>query len=389
MINLLSLSKSKVKLLIEQPFFASILMKMRTEITDKVPRAAVDGVSLFINPTFFDDLEEKFRLGVLAHEVLHVALLHHTRMGKRMHKAWNVACDYAINLMLKDAKIEMPTWVYCDEKFRDMSAEEIYELIKQDHPEPPKGGGYGQGEGQGESEGEGDEKSLGDVLPFPSTDPDEIEAEERQKIQDVIAAHQTAKDAGKEIGGIQRLIEDFLDPKVSWHEQLQCLLSEKSYDDYTWTKPNRRYMAACGFYLPKLESETYGEVVISQDTSGSLTMDQLKDTANEISCIQEITRNKVTVLYVDTRVADVDVFERGDDLSLRMAGGGGTCFRPPFEWIEDEMETEPVMMIYFTDGYCNTYPNYEPDYHVVWCVTTPKKSRVFDPPFGDVIYIDN
>ena len=45
---------------------------------------------------------------VLAHEVAHPALQHHTRRRDRSPKRWNMACDYAINPLLIDAGLLIP-----------------------------------------------------------------------------------------------------------------------------------------------------------------------------------------------------------------------------------------------------------------------------------------
>ena len=92
---------------------------------------ATDGVSLFYNPAFVETLNAAELAGVLAHEVMHPALQHHTRRGDRDRKRWNMACDYAINPLLLDAGLTLPKDVLIDHRFRGMSAERIYNLIEE------------------------------------------------------------------------------------------------------------------------------------------------------------------------------------------------------------------------------------------------------------------
>ncbi|NIP35442.1 MAG: hypothetical protein GWN18_10835, partial [Thermoplasmata archaeon] len=57
------------------------------------------------------------------------------RMQGRIPKLWNMAHDYAINLIIKhmaDANIEVLPDCLCDEKYRDWSAEEIYDDLLKD-----------------------------------------------------------------------------------------------------------------------------------------------------------------------------------------------------------------------------------------------------------------
>jgi predicted metal-dependent peptidase len=66
--------------------------------------------------------------------------------------------------------------------------------------------------------------------------------------------------------------------------------------------------------------------------------------------------------------------------SWNRKGGGGTDFRPVFEWVE-ESQTEPACLIYLTDLCCHSYPA-PPDYPVLW-VTESRRTA----PFGETVRI--
>jgi Putative metallopeptidase domain len=83
-------------------FFAELVYNLRIIYTYRVQTAAVDGTNMFINPNFFDPLTENQILFIVAHEVMHCALLHFARMQGRDGFRWNVAGDYEINLLLAD-----------------------------------------------------------------------------------------------------------------------------------------------------------------------------------------------------------------------------------------------------------------------------------------------
>ena len=91
---------------------------------------ATDGVSLYYNPDFVETLNAATLAGTLAHEVMHPALHHHVRRSGRDPKRWNIACDYAINPLLVDAGLNLPEGVLLDNRFRGMSAEQIYNLLE-------------------------------------------------------------------------------------------------------------------------------------------------------------------------------------------------------------------------------------------------------------------
>ena len=78
------------------------------------------------NAAFLASLTTAEQVGVLAHEVLHPALLHPYRRGSRDLRAWNEACDFAINAQLVAAGFTLPANVLLDPQFDGLSAEQIY-----------------------------------------------------------------------------------------------------------------------------------------------------------------------------------------------------------------------------------------------------------------------
>src|SRR5580700_2960704 len=124
------IQKARTALLLDHPFFGSLLFRLGGRASNSIRTMATDGVSLFYNPAFVETLNAAELAGVLAHEVMHPALQHHTRSGDRDRKRWNMACDYAINPLLLDAGLTLPKDVLIDHRFRGMSAERIYNLIE-------------------------------------------------------------------------------------------------------------------------------------------------------------------------------------------------------------------------------------------------------------------
>jgi predicted metal-dependent peptidase len=123
------IQKARTALLLDHPFFGSLLFRLDGRACSSIHTMATDGVSLFYNPDFVETLNAAELAGVLAHEVMHPALQHHTRRRDRDRQRWNMACDYAINPLLLDAGLTLPKDVLIDHRFRGMSAERIYNLI--------------------------------------------------------------------------------------------------------------------------------------------------------------------------------------------------------------------------------------------------------------------
>ena len=151
------IQKARTALLLDHPFFGSLLFRLGGRASGSIQTMATDGVSLFYNPAFVETLNAAELAGVLAHEVMHPALQHHTRRGDRDRKRWNMACDYAINPLLLDAGLTLPKDVLIDHRFRGMSAERIYNLIEEQRDQDSSNGERENQDGAS-SDGEGGEQ---------------------------------------------------------------------------------------------------------------------------------------------------------------------------------------------------------------------------------------
>lgn len=112
-------------------FYATILMQQNIieDNSRNNPTFYVDGKNLAYNSKFADSLSFDEVKGVLAHEVMHLVLLHHARMGKRDARIYNIAADHVINnQLIKDGFI-LPKGLYNDPKFAGMNVEEVYRIL--------------------------------------------------------------------------------------------------------------------------------------------------------------------------------------------------------------------------------------------------------------------
>src|ERR1700689_1446416 len=133
----LRIQKARNSLILDHPFFGSLLFRLKGRESRSIKTMATDGISLFYNPDFVDTLNAATLCGVLAHEVLHPGLQHHVRRSGRDPKRWTEACDYAINPILLDAGLHLPEGVLVDDRFREMSAEQIYIQLQTEVEQEP------------------------------------------------------------------------------------------------------------------------------------------------------------------------------------------------------------------------------------------------------------
>jgi predicted metal-dependent peptidase len=161
---------------------------------------------------------------------------------------------------------------------------------------------------------------------------------------------------------------------------LREFVASNAKNDYSWARPNRRFLAQ-GLYLPGLHSEELGDVVLAIDTSGSIGEQVLGLFAAEANAILGSYDCSVTVLYHDTEVQKVQTWHSADGpLVLEPVGGGGTSHACVFDWII-QTGISPACVICLTDLETE-FPAHVPAVSVLWAVPGQVPG---DPPFGRVV----
>lgn len=371
MSDMSNMSKARAKLLIQQPFFASLIMSSPWIADRNIPTACTNGREFRYNPDFMNSLTIEENMGVQCHEALHDAFMHMTRLSGRNRLLWNMACDYAINYIIIKAGMKLPDGCLYDAELGQHSAEIIYELLKkkvqENRDNPSRSGQPGNGQPGDGQPGDGlPQDILGqDLQDTPDAgEPGEQIKREQQIRQRVAQAANMARMAGKMPAGMERFIDAVLNPRVPWQQMLQEYMTRIVKSDESWAKRNRRFQHV---YLPSRFSEQMGPIGLIGDTSGSITNDDLNMVAAEFRSIaEECKPERVHMLWADTEVAQHDIFEAGDELCFNAKGGGGTDMRVPLKYIE-EHECEVVVLI--TDGY-TPWPAEEPPYPLIVVCTT-------------------
>ena len=372
----IKISRAISRLIFKYPFFASIVLRLPLKEDISCPTGYIDGTVIAYSPHWINSLTTKEVEFFLCHEALHLALLHHLRRGRRVPARWNLAGDYVINSILKEDGFQLQPKAPYDSRFKKMSTEEVYEEL----PTPPKiglGGVINLDPG-----------GCGEVRDYPGADGgkasrDEIFRAEAACLNIINKAARDAKAQGNCPANLDRIIQDIRPGVVNWKEILSVFLTESARSDYTWKFPNPRYMSA-GIYLPSPGQKKCGRIVIFIDTSGSINEIEMVSFVSEVHELVTAFDVEIYVVYVDCAVAGVEVITGWDvPLNLHPKGGGGTDYRPGFDWVERK-GIEPVCAVYFTDGFCWSFPEKEPDYPVLWAVTVDGAGYNFSAPWGEI-----
>ncbi|MCP4388429.1 MAG: hypothetical protein GY802_09045 [Gammaproteobacteria bacterium] len=351
------MAAARTRLILNKPFLGALALRLPLIEAegDWCQSTWSNGKSLYYNHAFIDSLDVEQTQFALSREALHCALLHFYRRGHRLQSLWDNACDFAVNpLLIDDGLKPTPDTVFLPE-FKDMTAEEIYPLLQDNELQ--------QDPSQGESNGDDPDPQQGE-RELSQGEKERLAAQWRQRMA---SAAQQALQAGKLSAEMARVVDFFLQPKLPWRSLLAQHLSATARNDYSYTRPSNRRGDPAVF--PGLRSEEV-DLVVAVDTSGSIREAEIAQFFAEINAIKGQIRARIALLCCDAEI-DEDFpifFEAWDDFNFepRMKGGGGTDFRPVFDWIERQ-DMKPDTLVYFTDA-CGEFPQHEPGFATVWLV---------------------
>jgi len=388
----LSLSKTGKELMLKEPYYGFFLI-MLNKVWDgkRVPTAGVskNGINyqLAINPEFWESLSEDHRLGLLKHELLHIAFGHLTTFFKFTDKKLaNVAMDMEINQYidkqyLPEGGIDIDN--YADLQLdRKAGARYYYDKLKQLQDEKDKNGTSGDSNM---------DKLLEDIengnVPDHSTWEEFenlTEAEQKlieKQLQKVLsdAKEQTIKKRGTVPGEIEGVIivEEIVPPKFDWRGFIRRFagVSTKVFTKKIRRKENRRFSDN-----PGLKVKMRQHMLLAIDTSGSVSDDELREFMSEIYHIYKCGVD-ITVIQCDTRIRSIEPYKGKFEMAVQ--GRGGTEFDPVLEYFNENLK-KYTSLVYFTDGECWT--RVKPRGNVLWVLS--ERSSMNDSLPGKVIKLE-
>ena len=381
----------------ETALWGGVMMMGSTEVVDEAITAYTDGINKKYGRAFLTAIcpTQAEVNGLILHENLHIGLRHHLHgadMFREDGDKANKAADYVVNDMITEISkkypelVQLPRGGLYDPQYHNMSMREIYKLLKS-----KKGGGGGGG--KPDKEGEKGSGSGGGEYEFDKHDFGKPMTQEEAKEMDGKidrAIREGALLAGRLGIDLPRSISDMLNPVIDWKKELAEFVTSscKGKDEYTWRKFNRRLISN-DIYLPTVENETIGEVVVGIDTSGSIGQEQLDAFASElVSICEAVSPDAVRVLWWDTKVHGEQLFTDNYDQigsMLKPLGGGGTRVSSVAEYINKKKINAECVLV-FTDGYLESDVVWNISAPTLWMVT---ENRNWTPPTGKKVFMEN
>ena len=353
------LARASKSLILDEPYYGLFLIGLNKQIRKDIPTAGVSkngiGVQLSINPGFFADLNEKQRIGLLKHELLHVSFGHITMRDRfSNHKLFNSRSSADINQYI--AADQLPEGGLTLDTFPELNLPEkagttkYYELLEQEQKSgscPSLDSLLDQMDGDSQY-CHGTWKEFEDL-----TEAEQKLVEKQVQHQMKETAEQTEKRRGNipgELADLIRRLRRRSSADIGWKGYLRRFVgnSSVSYTKKLRRKYNKRYTDN-----PGLKIKFKNNILVGVDTSGSVSNKELKEFMNELVHMHK-TGHKITVAQCDTQINSVEEFNPRKDWEIK--GRGGTSFQPVIDHF-NERKGKYTALIYLTDGEAYTPEN--------------------------------
>ncbi len=398
MIYLEKIQKAKAKLMLEHPYFGTIASALKLEQNNELLTFLSDGEALRYNSEYIDRLEVAEVEFVMANGAMHTVLKHQDRIAGRTKWLWQAATDYVVNSMLVNNGMQLPEYANYEEKFNGMYAEEVYQMLSdemmdnnlsmQEQIEQVVEGDdvhnenmYAQEESIASPdapESRYDKNSTDKEEVSPSQNSEMLNEELKEQFEQIF---QKLNRQGTLPKDLKFVVPEYFSHKVDWREFLYGYIAAYAKSTYSFVPPNMKYLYR-GIYLPSLSSDLL-RIVIAVDTSGSVDELLLAEFLGEVNSIMQSYPNyEIDLITADAKIQSHKVFLPGENVTYEVSGGGGTDFRPVFEYIDQHINY-PTLLLYFTDG-MGTFPQDEPSYDVMWVMPETK-----EVPFGELMVLES
>ena len=376
-----SLAKASKELMLKEPFYGLFLIGLNKIWSKRVPTAGVSkhniNFQLAINEEFWESLSPEHHIGLLKHELLHIAFFHLTIHDDFADKKLaNIAMDLEINQYIDKMYLPDGGCFIDNEMFAPMNlptkagCRVYYDLLQQ---ELDKGDGTSDFEKMMKAMEQG-QPTYGDgkAVPDHSTweEFENLSDAEKKLIQKQVehqlkdVAEQIEKSRGNIPGEMKGLLDSLNSkepPKFDWKAYLRRFTggSQKVFTKKLRRKFNKRFEDN-----PGLKIKHRKHILVAVDTSGSVSDVEVQEFFHEIGHINK-TGAEITVVQCDTHIRHIGPYKAGDKIEIH--GRGGTYFDPVLE-LYNESQDKYTCLIYLTDGECDC--SVKPRGKMLWVIST-------------------
>jgi predicted metal-dependent peptidase len=362
-------------------FYMHLLSQCRVVFDEKLPAPA--GVSfntayytLWINPSevvaegkdkegnhvvipgFTDKMPLSHRIGIIKHEMLHIAFGHLIRVGDKDFKGYNYASDCALNQQIKrdhlpDGAIYPDTLPVKEgtKVLENESAEYYYDLFE--NPDKPPEDGEGEGNVDGNSEGGGENNGKSDPTgghgKWKESEGDPDLQQEITKNMVERSANQTQQGRGNLPSNYSTMIDNLIIKReVDWKKVLRSIVGNKKANIRKTLLRRDRRQPNASWIKGKTKDRIFSLGAIS-DVSGSVSDVPLMKLWSEVISLCKTFDTDVYMVQVDTQPTEPEKLTKSTR-KLERKRCGGTILYPAIEQFKKSGIHYDALLV-TTDGY--------------------------------------
>ena len=388
-----SVDDTNLFLMVKEPFYAHLFSGLNKEIKTEISTACIayhkdsNYLGLWVNPNFWNETlkgstnsqTDKYRFGVIKHEILHIVYKHIFRASDFADKKlFNIAADIVVNQQINsdeliDGACTINQFPHFDLNKND-TLEYYYNALKQEKEKLDRmnSGNSGKSSDNNDDNQDSDNnqdpndnknQSQKNLENFYGNDDehsewkgisedmkgmeDLIQSKIESQLQEIANKLKNNNQWGNLPSFLKSYIEDSLVKKpavINWKSMLRkfATSSQTSYIKNTIRRPSKRYGTSPGIKIKHKQ-----RILVAVDTSGSVDNESLLQFFSEIN---HIYKNGAHIRIVE---CDTQIHAEYDYKGIppnEITGRGGTDFDAPFIYAQNY---NPDAIIYFTDGYCS------------------------------------
>lgn len=362
-----------VEVLTSEPFSGEISIRTPKVANWKVDTAYVAAdkeanLHLGYNPDFMANLPFEHRVGVIVHEILHIAFGHvaeRAPVNRGDAKIFNIAADLAINSIIgtkrlpefclmpgRAPKTDDPKLAALIKGFPLLESTDYYFNRLKEYAEK-NGKPNGQGEGYDLSIGNENGETLDSHSGFGDV-PEEVADILRNKAKELLEQGVKAAQRNQKWGSlpseIQAYLEKLLHHELDWKAILRMFLGRtRSMDRYSTVKRINKRMP---YMFPGVKRTTMANVLCAIDQSGSVSDEDVQHFLAETFAASK--EAKLDLINFDTEMDEksLQTVTNGQNFKWQRTRCGGTDFNAVQGYVNNpKRRGKYSAVIIFTDGY--------------------------------------
>jgi predicted metal-dependent peptidase len=344
------------KLIVREYFYGIFATSLQKSFTENIATAGVrfdkkiNNFCLDINKDFWTSLEPQYKLGVLKHELLHLAFFHlfeyEDYIKKYGMKIVNIAMDLEVNSYID--KNWLPAGaITCDSIAPDLKEKQgtlFYLNYLKDNPNKVPEVNPTHSSMENGLEG-GNEKSNGmSKKPISKEEKEIIKRVAERLLKSSLESISQSTSPGNIPGELTEILKNCKVQHltdISWNNVLRrCIGNEISYR----RKRNKRKESYRYEEAFRNKNTFKKKILVAVDTSGSINLKMAEKFFSEIAYMYKFHDVSIDIIECDTEIVRRYPFTK---IPNDIKGGGGTSFEPVFDVFNSESYS---LLVYFTDG---------------------------------------